>query len=129
MTIGDLNIAREEVDVHPRERKPGIIGQRPEERELFARLLGDRMVDVMRALAPENDRLFTWWPPWRNMRQKNIGWRIDYILASASLAQDAVGCEVLTDVGTSDHAPVVMTLREPMAEANAHADQADAPNY
>jgi exodeoxyribonuclease-3 len=107
---GDLNIARLEVDVHPKERKAGIIGQRPEERSLFAQLLDERMVDVGRAADPDNDRLFTWWPPWRNMRQRNIGWRIDYILASKSIAGRATSCVVQADVGTSDHAPVVMTL-------------------
>ena len=107
---GDMNITCTDMDVHPRERKPGIIGQRPEERELFQQLLGDHLVDVGRALNPDNDRMFTWWAPWRNMRQRNIGWRIDYILASASLAQRATSCEVLAEVGTSDHAPVVLTL-------------------
>ena len=106
---GDLNIARADIDVHPRERKPGVIGQRPEERELFDRLLGDHCVDVGRALDPDNERLFTWWPPWRNMRQRNIGWRIDYILASRSIADRVTDCVVLADVGTSDHAPVMMT--------------------
>src|SRR6185503_3615169 len=43
---GDINIARAEVDVHPRERRDGAIGQRPEERELFAKLLGEHLVDV-----------------------------------------------------------------------------------
>jgi len=62
---GDINVARAEVDVHPKERKPGIIGQRPEERELFQGLLGDHLVDVTRALDPDNEGLFTWWPPWR----------------------------------------------------------------
>ena len=95
--------------MHPRERKPGIIGQRPEERELFERLLGEHLVDVGRELDPGNDRLFTWWAPWRNMRQRNIGWRIDYILASRTLAARASRCAVLADVGTSDHAPVMMT--------------------
>jgi exodeoxyribonuclease-3 len=106
---GDINIARADIDVHPRERKPGVIGQRPEERELFARLLGDDLVDVQRALAPDNEAIFSWWPPWRNMRQRNIGWRIDYILASRGIAAKATQCAVLADFGTSDHAPVVMT--------------------
>ncbi|HEY1329614.1 MAG TPA: exodeoxyribonuclease III [Casimicrobiaceae bacterium] len=106
---GDLNIAHSDMDVHPKERKPGVIGQRPEERELFDRLLGGHMVDVCRALQPENSELFTWWPPWRNMRQRNIGWRIDYILASRSIADRAKSCIVLADVGTSDHAPLMMT--------------------
>ena len=107
---GDINITRTELDVHPRERKPGIIGQRPEERELFATLLGEHLADVGRALDPDNPGLFTWWAPWRNMRQRNIGWRLDYILASPAVAARATSCVVLADFGTSDHAPVMMTI-------------------
>jgi exodeoxyribonuclease-3 len=44
------------------------------------------------------------------MRERNIGWRIDYILAAPSIASRAASCAVLTDVGTSDHAPVLMTI-------------------
>jgi exodeoxyribonuclease-3 len=106
---GDMNITRTEMDVHPNERKPGMIGQREEERELLDRLLGGRLVDVGRAMDPDNPNLFTWWAPWRNLRRRNIGWRLDYILASPSIASRAASCTVLADVGTSDHAPVVMT--------------------
>jgi exodeoxyribonuclease-3 len=106
---GDINIARTDIDVHPRERKPGIIGQRDEERALFEALLNDYLVDVTRALDPDNTALFTWWPPWRDMRKRNIGWRIDYILASRRIAERATECRVLADVGTSDHAPIMMT--------------------
>ncbi len=106
---GDMNITRTDMDVHPRERKPGIIGQRSEERELFEALLGEHLVDVGRALDPDNPGLFTWWAPWRNMRQRNIGWRLDYILASPAIAARAASCVVLADFGTSDHAPVMMT--------------------
>ena len=104
---GDYNIARTEMDVHPRERKP-VIGQRPEERELFEKLLGAGLVDVGRAKDPDNAGLFTWWAPWRNMRQRNIGWRLDYVLASPAIAERAEACRVLAHIGTSDHAPVVM---------------------
>ncbi len=104
---GDINITRTEMDVHPRERRPGIIGQRPEERELFAQLLGDRMVDVHRKLDPDNDRLFTWWAPWRQMRERNIGWRLDYVLASKEITERATGCVVQREFGTSDHGPVI----------------------
>jgi len=107
---GDINITRTEMDVHPRERKPGIIGQRPEERELFAELLGAQLVDVGRKLDPDNANYFTWWAPWRNMRSRNIGWRLDYILASPAIAARALSCPVLAEVGTSDHAPVMMTM-------------------
>ena len=106
---GDINITRTEMDVHPRERRPGIIGQLPEERALFEQLLGAHLVDVGRKLDPGNANYFTWWAPWRNMRQRNIGWRLDYVLASPSIAARAVSCPVLAEVGTSDHAPVMMT--------------------
>ncbi len=106
---GDMNITRAELDVHPRERKPGAIGQREEERELFEELLGEDLVDVGRALDPDNENLYTWWAPWRNLRLRNIGWRLDYILASKSIAGRATACVVLRELGTSDHAPVVMT--------------------
>jgi exodeoxyribonuclease-3 len=106
---GDLNVAHADMDIHPKERKPGAIGQRPEERALFDRLLGAGLVDVGRAKDPDNPNVFSWWPPWRNMRQRNIGWRIDYILASPSVAARATECKVLAAIGTSDHAPVMMT--------------------
>jgi exodeoxyribonuclease-3 len=107
---GDINITRTEMDVHPRERKPNIIGQRQEERDLFEMLLGEHLVDVARKLDPENPDLFTWWAPWRNMRQRNIGWRLDYVLASPQLAARARSCEILREFGTSDHGPVVATF-------------------
>jgi exodeoxyribonuclease-3 len=106
---GDLNIAHLEIDAHPRERKP-VIGQLPEERALFDRLLGHGLVDVARHLAPDDAELYTWWAPWRDMRAKNIGWRIDYVLASRALVDGGVACRVARGVGTSDHAPVVATF-------------------
>ena len=107
---GDLNVARTDMDVHPKERKPRAIGQLPEERALLERIIGHGLVDVGRALDPDNDGLFTWWAPWRNMRQRNIGWRLDYVLASHELAATATACPVLREIGTSDHAPVVATF-------------------
>jgi exodeoxyribonuclease-3 len=106
---GDMNIARSDMDVHPRERKPNAVGQRPEERALFQQLLDTGLADLGRAFDPENPNLFTWWAPWRNLRARNIGWRLDYVLASPAVAQRARGCVVQADVGTSDHAPVVLT--------------------
>jgi exodeoxyribonuclease III len=107
---GDLNVARADMDVHPKERKPRAIGQLPEERALIERIIGRGLVDVGRALDPENDRLFSWWAPWRDMRKRNIGWRLDYVLASDSLASRAESCPVQKEVGTSDHAPVIATF-------------------
>jgi len=104
---GDLNIARADIDVHPKERKPRAIGQLPEERAQLERIIGHGLVDVSRALEPDNDQMFTWWAPWRNMRQRNIGWRLDYLLASQRLFERVRGCTIERETGTSDHAPVM----------------------
>ena len=112
VVCGDLNVALTDQDVHPKERKPGIIGQRDDERALLRAILGRGLVDLGRAAAPADDGLFTWWAPWRNMRQRNIGWRIDYVLASAALAAEP-RCQVLAAFGTSDHAPVAAEIPVP----------------
>ena len=107
---GDLNIARTDMDVHPKERKPNTIGQRPEERELLEALIAEGLADVGRQLNPDDENYFTWWAPWRNMRARNIGWRLDYVLASESMAKRATSCPSLREVGTSDHGPVIATF-------------------
>jgi exodeoxyribonuclease-3 len=112
---GDLNVAVAPIDVHPSQRsQPGyeVIGQRPEERDLFMRMFTNGLVDVGRKLAPEDDRLFTWWPYWRQAREKNIGWRIDYVLASHSLAERATACASRREFGSSDHAPLIATFSD-----------------
>jgi len=91
---GDMNVALTDLDVHPKERKPGIIGQRPDERALMAQIIDRGLVDVHRKLEPDNPDLFTWWAPWRNMKERNIGWRLDLILASTSIADRAASCVV-----------------------------------
>ena len=107
---GDLNIARTDMDVHPKERKPRAIGQLPEERALLESIIGHGLVDTTRALEPDNDQLFTWWAPWRNMKERNIGWRLDYVLASESLYARGATSRIQREVGTSDHGPVLATF-------------------
>ena len=95
------------MDVHAKERRPGIVGQRPDERALIERILSRGLVDVHRTLDPGNADLFTWWAPWRNLKQRNIGWRLDYVFASETLAARATSCIVQREFGTSDHGPVI----------------------
>ena len=109
---GDLNVARTDADVHPKERRLNSIGQRPDERALIERILSRGLVDVHRIFEPDNQDLFTWWAPWRNMKARNIGWRLDYVFASESLARTAASCVVQRDVGTSDHGPVIATFAD-----------------
>jgi exodeoxyribonuclease-3 len=107
---GDLNVALTDMDVHPKERRLNCVGQRPDERDLMRRILGHGLVDIHRKFEPDNPDLFTWWAPWRNMKQRNIGWRLDYVFASEPLADRAVSCVVQREVGTSDHGPVIATF-------------------
>jgi exodeoxyribonuclease-3 len=75
------------------------------------RIIGHDLVDVHRAMEPDNDNLFTWWAPWRQMRERNIGWRLDLILATRSIAETATSCLVQREFGTSDHGPVIAEFR------------------
>jgi exodeoxyribonuclease III len=106
LLCGDLNVALEDRDVHPTMRKPGQVGTTEEERRWMRHILDAGMTDLLRQFDPDNDRLFTWWAPWRNFRQRNYGWRIDYVLASRSLADRARSCRSHREYGTSDHGPV-----------------------
>jgi exodeoxyribonuclease III len=107
---GDLNVAREMRDVHPKLQDVRQIGQTPAEQAQLERIIGRRLVDIARKFRPEDDRLYTWWAPWRNMREKNIGWRLDYVLSHEALAARATDCWVAREFGTSDHAPVTATF-------------------
>jgi exodeoxyribonuclease-3 len=101
VVCGDLNVARTERDIHPKERKPNQIGARPDERAMLERIISHGLVDVHRALDPDNENLFTWWAPWRNLKQRNIGW-------STTLAEKATSAIVQREIGSSDHGPVVV---------------------
>jgi exodeoxyribonuclease-3 len=107
---GDLNVALAERDIHPKLQKLNQIGARPEERALLAQIISHDLVDLHRSFEPDNDNLFTWWAPWRNQKERNIGWRIDYVLASKALADRAKSAVVQREIGSSDHGPVVVTF-------------------
>jgi exodeoxyribonuclease-3 len=108
---GDLNVARAPIDVHPSQRNSTTIGQTAEERLLFEEfLLAGKFMDVSRHLSPDDDRMFSWWPYWRNAREKNVGWRLDYVLANPALSADAKSSQIRREFGTSDHAPLIVTF-------------------
>ena len=64
------------------------------------------LVDVHRKVEPENAEIFTWWAPWRNLRQRNIGWRLDYVLASTATPYDTL----LLATGSSAFMPPIEGL-------------------
>lgn len=107
---GDLNVAHAEIDLaHP---KPNIgkHGFTNEERERFQDFLDAGFVDVFRAANPILTNQYTWWTHWANARARNVGWRIDYWLASKNIAGKVKNPGIHPDVAGSDHCPVSIEL-------------------
>ena len=89
---------------------------------MLEKIIGHGLTDLSRKFHPDDDRLFTWWAPWRQMRERNIGWRLDYVLAGAPLAEKAVSTESPREFGTSDHAPVTAVFDVPIERAKIPDD-------
>ena len=109
--LGDINIAHKEIDLKNWKGNLKNSGFTPEERAWMTQLLdaeqGVGLVDVFRQLNPHPDQ-YTWWSNRGQARAKNVGWRIDYHLATPALAQLARQAHIYTDQRFSDHAPVVI---------------------
>lgn len=112
LLTGDLNVAHTRLDVANWRRSNQTEGFLPEEREWFGAQLSPRtLVDVVRHLHPDTEGPYSWWSWLGQAYAKDAGWRIDYHLATPTLARSAVSAEVDREyAGTrlSDHAPVVV---------------------
>lgn len=117
MLCGDFNVARTELDVHEKLRDPKLIGQTEGERKLFDRLFQNGLTDLGRKFAPDDANLFTWWAPWRQMREKNQGWRLDLVLTSGPITERAKKCTAMREFGSSDHGPVTAVFEGPLFDA------------
>jgi exodeoxyribonuclease-3 len=105
---GDWNIAHAEIDVKNWKSNQNTTGFLPRERDWLTRVFEDHgFVDVFRKLDPSPDR-FTWWVQWANARERNIGWRIDYQIATQVIFYYSSKSEIYTKEVFSDHAPVVI---------------------
>lgn len=114
MLCGDFNVSLTERDVHEKLRDPKEKGQTEGERALMAKVLAHGLTDLGRHFAPDDENLFTWWAPWRNLREKNQGWRLDLVLTSPPLTERAKKCTALREFGTSDHGPVTAVFEGPL---------------
>lgn len=103
---GDMNIAHTDLDIHPRDLRKADIGVRPDERAKMDALLDLGLRDEFREAFPTDGDRFTWWPYWRQMREKNRGWRIDYHLVSPNFGDVRAISTHLPKSG-SDHAPLI----------------------
>lgn len=106
---GDFNIAHEEIDLaRPKENIDNIMFT-PMERKQIDKILDAGFVDSFRNLHKEGG-FYTWWPYRFGVREKNIGWRIDYLFVSKGLIHRLKEATILTKVTGSDHCPISVVI-------------------
>lgn len=110
LICGDWNIAHQNIDLknwRGNQKNPGFL---PEERAWLDRIFAELgWVDVYRHLHPDtSETCYTWWSNRGQAWNNNVGWRIDYQIATPSLAANAVRCEIYKDQRFSDHAPLII---------------------
>jgi len=106
--VGDINIAHKEIDLKNWRSNQKNSGFLPEERAWMTQLLErDGLVDVFRTLNPRPEQ-YTWWSNRGQAWAKNVGWRLDYHLATPGIASKARREQIYLDQRFSDHAPVIV---------------------
>jgi exodeoxyribonuclease-3 len=108
---GDVNTAHREIDLARPEENQNTTGFLPIERAWIDEVVERGYVDIFRALHPDQAGAYTYWPFWRNSRERNLGWRIDYFFITPDLQDRVVAADIHSDVTGSDHCPVSLTLR------------------
>ena len=107
---GDLNVAHQEIDLANPKPNIGKHGFTDEERAGFQAFLDAGFVDTFRAAYPDKTEAYSWWTPWANARARNVGWRIDYWLASHSIADRVSNPQIHPEQMGSDHCPVSIEI-------------------
>ncbi|MCS0674014.1 exodeoxyribonuclease III [Cytobacillus firmus] len=107
---GDLNVAHFEIDLKNAKSNRGNSGFTDEERGKMTRLLGSGFVDAFRYKYPEVEGAYTWWSYMAKVRERNIGWRIDYFIVSEKLKERILDSQIHCDIMGSDHCPVALEL-------------------
>jgi exodeoxyribonuclease III len=112
IVAGDLNVAAEDIDIHDPKGRHKMAGFTPQERAAFASLLADTgLLDTFRSLHPHT-RQYTYWSNFARSRERNKGWRIDYILLAQEALPRVQSICIKDQVKGSDHAPVVLDIED-----------------
>ena len=106
LVMGDYNTAHHEIDLARPKTNAKSSGFLPEERDEMTRWVDMGWVDVFRRQHPDEPGHYTWWRQWGDAKANNVGWRIDYILATPSAARRVTDAFIWPDVAGSDHCPV-----------------------
>jgi exodeoxyribonuclease-3 len=107
---GDLNVAHTADDLARPKENEGLKGFTKEEREGFKNFIDAGFIDSFR-LFNNGNGFYTWWSHFANSRERNIGWRIDYILTSKNLKNKIISAQILKNVLGSDHCPVLLEIK------------------
>jgi exodeoxyribonuclease III len=108
---GDFNIAHQEIDLANPKSNAKTTGFLPIERAWMDKLVAHGWVDIYRQLNPDKTGAYTWWSQLRpDVRERNIGWRLDYFFISPALVPKVTRAEILWQVKGSDHCPVLLEL-------------------
>ena len=106
---GDLNVAHTEIDLARPKENAGKKGFTQEERGGVDAMLASSFIDTFRMFNAEGDH-YTWWSTWGGARERNVGWRIDYVMASEALRPLIKSARIHPDVYGSDHCPVSLDI-------------------
>ncbi|MBW7459411.1 exodeoxyribonuclease III [Paenibacillus sepulcri] len=115
IVCGDLNVAHQEIDLKNAKANHGNSGFTAEERDKMTRLLEAGFIDTFRHLYPERTDVYSWWSYMPKVRERNVGWRIDYFLISTRLGSQLLDAQIDCDITGSDHCPVVLNLADTQA--------------
>lgn len=110
LACGDLNVAHKDIDLARPKDNAKSAGFTPEEREGMDSIIAAGLIDTFRMLHPDQTDAYTWWTAWGGARARNVGWRIDYWLASKDLKERISSAQIHPDVMGSDHCPVSMEI-------------------
>lgn len=118
LVMGDFNTAHAEIDLARPKENQKTSGFLPQERKELSRWLDAGWVDTFRHLEPAGGH-YTWWSQRQGARARNVGWRIDYVLASPAVVPHLKAATIHADVVGSDHCPISVTLDRAVLAAGA----------
>ena len=110
VVCGDLNCAHTEMDIKNAKSNTRNAGFTSEEREKLSTLLDSGFIDTFRHLYPDKHDAYTWWSYMPGVRERNVGWRIDYFLVSSRFIDNVADAKIYSDIYGSDHCPVALLL-------------------